>query len=163
MTRALLGAVVAALVLAGGASAGGWATVQLGSTPYGIGSGETWSTDLTVLQHGRTPLDGVSPTVTISNGTLERVFPAVATGAPGVYRVAVVFPSAGTWSWKIWDGFSQTHTYAPVVIGATGGAAAADDVDLGWWVAGIAAGLALLMAGLVTSTRMRRRSRLRPA
>ncbi len=162
MTRTLFAAFVAALVLAGGASAGGFATVQLGSTPYDVTSGGTWSTDLTVLQHGRTPLDGLSPTVTIANGTQERVYPAVATGRPGVYRVEVVFPSAGTWAWKIWDGFSQTHTYAPVVVapadGPTGGG-----VDLVWWVAGIAAGAALLAAALAAASVARRRSHLRTA
>ena len=162
MTRTLLGALVAALMLAGGASAGGFATVQLGSIPSDLKSGGTWSTDLTVLQHGRTPLDGLSPTVTIANGTHERVYPAVATGGPGVYRVEVVFPSAGTWTWKIWDGFSQTHTYAPVVVapaeGPTGGG-----MELVWWVAGIAAGAALLAAALAAASVARRRSRLRTA
>ena len=162
MIRALLVALVVALVLAGGASAGGFATVQLGSTPYQVGPGGTWSTDLTVLQHGSTPLDGLSPTVTIANETQERTFPAVATGRPGVYHVEVVFPSAGTWTWKIWDGFTQTHTYAPVVVApANGGAGVA--ADWSWWVAGIAAGIALSAAALAAASLVRRRSRLRTA
>jgi hypothetical protein len=162
MTRTLFGALVAALMLAGGASAGGFATVQLDSLPSGTAAGGTWSAELTVLQHGRTPLDGLSPTVTIANGTQERVYPAVAAGRPGVYRVEVVFPSAGTWTWKIWDGFSQTHTYAPVVV-APADRPAGGGVELVWWVAGIAAGAALLAAAFAAASVARRRSRLRTA
>lgn len=162
MARTLLGALVVSLVVAGGASAGGFATVQLGSTPYGVGVGGTWSAELTVLQHGRTPLDGLSPTVTIANGSQEHVFPAVGTGTPGVYHVEVVFPSAGTWTWKIWDGFTQTHTYAPVVATAAD-SGVGGDVALGWWVAGIAAGVAPVGAALAAASVARRRSRLRPA
>jgi len=162
MTRTLWSALVMALVLAGGASAGGFATVQLGSTPSGVAAGGTWSADLTVLQHGRTPLDGLSPTVTIANGSQERVFPAVGTGKPGVYHVEVVFPSAGTWTWKIWDGFTQTHTYAPIVVAPADGRVGGD-VALGWWVAGIAAGVALVGAVLAAASIALRRSRLRTA
>lgn len=158
MTRAAL-VLVAALALAGSASAGGFATVQLGATPYGVATGGTWSTDLTVLQHGRTPLDGLSPTVTISNGTQERVFPAVATGRTGVYHVEVVFPSAGTWTWKIWDGFTRTHTYAPVVVGATDDGPGTVDASLGWWIVGLVAAAALVAATALA----RRRPRPRPA
>jgi hypothetical protein len=160
MTRTLWSALVVAFVLAGNASAGGFATVQLGSTPSGVTAGGTWSVELTVLQHGRTPLDGLSPTVTIANGSQERVFPAVATGKPGVYHAEVVFPAAGTWAWKIWDGFTQTHTYAPVVVGSADGGRAGGDVELGWWLGGIAAAVALLLAA---ASWARRRSRLRPA
>lgn len=159
MTRTLLSALVVALTLAGGASAGGFATVQLSSTPYGIAAGGTWSADLTVLQHGRTPLDGLSPTVTIANGSQEQTFPAAPTSKPGVYHAEVVFPSAGTWTWTIWDGFTQTHTYAPVVVGSADGGAGGD-VEPGWWLAGIAAAVVLFLA---TASLARRRSRLRPA
>ena len=30
-----------------------------------------------------------------------------------------MFPSAGRWTYSIDDGFTQTHTYAPVAIGAS--------------------------------------------
>jgi len=162
MTRTLLSVLVAALVLAGGASAGGFATVQLDSTPYGVTAGGTWSAELTVLQHGRTPLDGLSPTVTIAKGPQERTFPAVATGRPGVYHAEVVFPSAGRWTWKVWDGFTQSHTYAPVVVAPAGGGAGVA-LDWSWWVAGIATGIALCAAALAAASLARRRARLRTA
>jgi hypothetical protein len=72
--------------------------------------------NLTVLQHGVTPLAGVTPEVRITQGTMRRAFVARPTGRVGVYRARVVFPRAGTWRWTIWDGFSRTQTYAPVRV-----------------------------------------------
>ena len=56
---------VAALVAAGTASAGGFATVGLGSLPTGVSAGEPWDPEITILQHGRTPLEGLMPMLTI--------------------------------------------------------------------------------------------------
>jgi hypothetical protein len=83
-----------------------------------------------VLQHGRTPLEGVEPSVIVTGGGKREVFPAQPTGKPGVYRAEVVFPAEGTWEYAVDDGFSQTHTFPPVRIGggdstAAAGAAAA--------------------------------------
>ncbi len=107
---------VVAAVLPPTAFAGGWATVQLSSTPDGAEARAPWVVDLTVLQHGVTPLAGVRPEIRISQGKLRRAFVARPTGRVGVYRARVVFPRAGTWRWTIWDGFSRTHTYAPVRV-----------------------------------------------
>ena len=116
MRRSIAVLVVAVAVLPATALAGGWATVKLSSTPDGVEAGTPWVVNLTVLQHGVTPLAGVKPEVRISQGTLRRAFAARPTGRVGVYRVRVVFPRAGTWRWTIWDGFSRTHTYAPLRI-----------------------------------------------
>ncbi len=114
-------AAIAAAVLIPGASGGGWATVGLSSLPGGTPAGGKWSVDMTVLQHGRTPLEGIAPVITIVNtdGDSHR-FVGAPTGKPGVYHADVVFPSAGTWSYEVWDDFSQTHTFKPVQIGAPG-------------------------------------------
>jgi len=115
----LLAVAAAMLALPAGASAGGWATVQLDSVPTGTQPGDPWNVELTILQHGVTPLEGVSPTVLVSKkGSGEQAFEAVATKEAGVYRASVVFESPGTWNYKIDDGFSQVHTYAPVAIGS---------------------------------------------
>jgi hypothetical protein len=107
---------VLALLLPAVALAGGWATVQLSSTPTNAKAGVPWVVNLTVLQHGITPLDGVRPEVRIAQGTTARSFAARPTAKTGVYRARVVFPRAGMWRWSIWDGFSRTHTYKPVRI-----------------------------------------------
>jgi hypothetical protein len=153
--RRLLLAIAALLVLAPAAHAGGWATVSLSSTPDGAQPGKPWVVDMTVLQHGRTPLTDVRPVVTIRQGATRRDFAARRTGRPGVYRAAVTFPAAGRWTYEIDDGFvsAMPHTYPPVEIRR---AAAADGggPNLAWLLPGLAA-LALAAALLA-------RPRLRP-
>jgi hypothetical protein len=78
-------------------------------------------------------LDGLKPTLTIrkvptraaaavaKSRPTTRTFAARPTGSPGVYRVRVFFPNAGTWRYEVFDGFvqyggAQTHRYAPVRI-----------------------------------------------
>jgi hypothetical protein len=125
MRKLLLGLTLAVLAFPAGALAGGWATAGLGPPSDGIGPGDTWNADVTVLQHGMTPLSGLHPTVTIRNGSTSKTFEATATDKPGVYRAKVVFPSAGTWSYAVYDGFTQyggqkTHTFPSVSIGVGG-------------------------------------------
>src|SRR3954470_486479 len=116
-----------ALALPGAAGAGGFATVGLSSLPDGTAPGKPWRVTLTILQHGRTPLDGLHPSVRVvaANGT-PHAFAARPAGRTGRYRADVVFPAAGRWRYEIDDGFSQTHRFAPVRIrgGAEAGAAA---------------------------------------
>lgn len=134
--RTIIAAAAVALVCAGTALAGGWATVKLSSLPKGLAAGEPWVVDLTVLQHGLAtqPLCCLSPTVTIrkvavrapsASAPVTKTFRARPTGKIGVYRARVVFPSAGTWRFEVWDGFTRyggarTHTFAPVRIAPPG-------------------------------------------
>ncbi|HEX6026538.1 MAG TPA: FixH family protein [Solirubrobacter sp.] len=142
--------VVALLVFAPSAFAGGWATVGLSSTPAGTAPGSPWNVQLTILQHGRTPLDGLSPAITIRNGTEKQTFNATPAGKPGVYRASVVFPRAGTWTYEVDDGFvtGAPHTFPPVKIDPASAPAAARTSDdggpaLGWLAI---PGIALLVA-----------------
>jgi hypothetical protein len=80
-----------------------------------------------------------------------------------VYHAEVVFPSPGTWDWIIADGFSQTHTYAPVEIGAGGGSGALGSEGLTAWLAALAGVAALAVGGAVAIAMTRRRSRPSPA
>lgn len=127
MKRMLISLAVVALAAPASAFGGGWATAGLSPPDGGVGAGDTWNAEITILQHGMTPLSGVSPTVTIrnkSNGA-SRTFAAKPTDKPGVYLAKVVFPSEGKWTYEVYDGFTQyggekTHTFAPVSIGAGG-------------------------------------------
>ncbi len=164
-------AVAILLVTPALAAAGGFATAGLSSTPDGVAPGKPWKVDITVLQHGRTPLDGLTPRVQISSGATTREFAAKPTGKPGVYRAAVVFPRAGNWEYVVLDGFNDQlpHTFPAVRIGdgaaspaapspATPAPAPAPDdggIAAGWlWGAGAALVLAL---ALLAGDRMRRR------
>lgn len=148
-TTAAVLAIIGLLVLPAAATAGGWATVELSSTPDGLARGATWNVDIEVLQHGRTPLDAVRPTVTIMSGDVSRTFTSKPTGRPGVHRASVRFPRAGTWRYVVDDGFTMRHSYPPVQI--DGGGAPADGsgatVAFGALALAVLAGLAA--AGLM--------------
>ena len=127
MRRLILCSLIAATVLpASVASAGGWATAGVGPPPDGMSGGDTWNAQVTILQHGQTPLVGLKPTLTIRNDAGKAVtFPAKPTGKPGVYVAKVRFPSGGTWRYEVFDGFTQyggqkTHTFGPVTLSGSG-------------------------------------------
>ncbi len=143
------------LIAAVPALAGGWATVGLSSTPAGAEPGKPWNVDITVLQHGTTPMQGITPFVNITGaGGETRQFAATPTDKPGVYRASVVFPTAGRWSYEIDDGFmGQRHTYPAVTVAAPAPAAPVSDggngIASGWlWGAGGALVLALAVLAL---------------
>ena len=120
----VISTLVLAVVGAGSASAGGWATVELASMPEGVSAGEPWTAEITVLRHGATPTDGAAPVLTIRNESgASESFQAEPAGETGVYTARVVFPDAGTWSYEIDNGLaatgygaSATTTYSPVAI-----------------------------------------------
>jgi uncharacterized membrane protein YgcG len=167
MTRrmVLVVATAAALAAPASATAGGLATVGLDSLPVGLEPGEPWTVELTILQHGRTPLQGVKPSVTVEKAGAgeQETFPARETDEPGVYRAKVVFASAGTWTYTVDDGFAAKHDYAPVKIGAgcedeatsggggaaAGGGTAAGGDSSGGGEAGASGGPDYLLAFLV--------------
>ena len=129
----LIVAALVALACASAAFAGGWATVKLSSSPKGLTADELWVVDITVLQHGLAsqPLCCLKPTVTIRRvapvrstsaiGKKSLTFRARPTSRTGVYRARIVFPSAGTWRYEVFDAFTafggaRTHTFATVKI-----------------------------------------------
>jgi hypothetical protein len=186
MRRLLLaGAFLGALVFTAPASAGCWATVGLAPPPATVGSGDTWAAQLTILQHGQNPLPDAAkarPEVTIVNASTgeRRTFAAKATDpAAGTYVANVVFPSAGTWRYEVFDGFTswngeaapcaQTHTFASVDIGGPGSAApkapppsAVAESESTFPVWPLAGGLAALVAAVSLALFLRRRGSRAP-
>ena len=157
MKKFLLLFAVAAAVAAPASSAGGWATVGLSSLPpSGLKANQDWPVDITVLQHGRTSLAGVTPVVRIrgDRGQVVKTFTATPTGKTGVYHAVVRFPGSGMFAYEVYDGFvtyggAQTHTFKPVQIGAPGG-------SFPYLPLGIAAALALALATATTLVWRRR-------
>jgi hypothetical protein len=150
-----LSALVAALAVSGVANAGGWATVGIAPLPSGIDAGETWRTEITVLQHGIRPLAGLSPILTISGGGDARTFTASPTGKTGVYEARVVFPRAGQWSIVVDSGFGESRlTYGPVTIGSSPTGSPSSFPVLP--VAMVVAALGLAAAGVFGVRRLRR-------
>jgi YtkA-like len=101
------------------AHAGGFATTGLSSTPDGLRAGQPWKVELTILQHGRTPLSDLSPEVVAVDADGNRTtFRAKATGKPGRYAATVRFPKPGQWRYMVYDGFNNAMptTYPAVLI-----------------------------------------------
>ena len=116
MKRLLVVALVP-LAIAPSAHAGCWATVKLSSMP----TARVWNVNVTPLQHGRTLLPDAKPRIEIRRGTGPwQAFAARPTARRGVFRARVVFPAAGVWRFRVWDGFEPScarfHTYAPVTV-----------------------------------------------
>ncbi len=143
--------VIASLAFAVPAAAGGgWANAGL-APPEGIEADETWNAQITILQHGVTPLEGVEPAVIIRNDRgVEKRFDARPTGKPGIYAAEVEFPTSGTWRYLVDDGFSRVHGFPPVQVApATGG------TPLPIWPFALAGAFAFLAAVVLVGRRLR--------
>lgn len=119
MRRSLLILPLLLLTAPAVAHAGGFATTGLSSTPDGLRAGEPWKVELTILQHGRTPLSDVRPEiVTIDADGNHTTFRAKPASKPGHYAATVRFPKAGQWSYAVYDGFNNAvpTTYPAVLI-----------------------------------------------
>ena len=124
--------------------------------PSGLEPNQAWPVDITVLQHGQTPLAGVIPIVRIRDdgGKVVKSFTATPTGKTGVYHTVVRFPGSGTFTYEVYDGFvtyggAQTHTFKPVQIGTPGN-------SFPYAPLGIAAALVLALAAAATVVWRRR-------
>ena len=119
MRRCLLLLPLLLLTAPAAAYAGGFATTGLSSSPDGLRAVEPWKVELTILQHGRTPLSGLRPAIVTrdADGT-PATFVARPAGPPGRYAATVRFPKAGQWTYAVYDGFNNAvpTTYPAVVI-----------------------------------------------
>ena len=93
-------AAVATLALTAAALAGGWAQVSVTNGPIDPVAGEPTTIELSVLQHGVTPVSW--PRLTIlatdaASGDIVRV-EAEAKGPAGSYTASLTLPSAGDWT-----------------------------------------------------------------
>ena len=155
--KKLLLVLAVAVVAAPVASAGGWATVGLSSLPpTGLKAGQPWPVDITVLQHGQTPLSGVTPVLRLRDdgGKVVGTFKGTPTKRSGVYHTVVRFPAEGTYTYEVYDGFTRygqakAHTFKPVTIGP-------DGRSFPYLPAGIATVLGLAAAAFLLVRRTRR-------
>ena len=84
------------------AFAGGWAVITLDELPTGVVAGEPLDIGFTVFQHGKTPMDGLDPTITATLSKSETfVVYAEPDGKAGHYVATLTFPAEGNWTWSI--------------------------------------------------------------
>ncbi|HEY4688933.1 MAG TPA: c-type cytochrome [Anaerolineae bacterium] len=98
---------IAALALVAPVWAGGWAVVTLDELPAQVAANQPLTIGFMVRQHGRTPLDGLTPQITATRAGTNQSFSvtAQAQGRVGHYVATLTFPSAGMWNWSI-DAFT---------------------------------------------------------
>jgi mono/diheme cytochrome c family protein len=95
-------AILLSLVFAIPVFAGGWAVITLDELPTSVVAGQPYTVGFTVLQHGRTPMTDLYPTITANlNKETEFVVNATPEGKPGHYTATLTFPSGGEWRWSI--------------------------------------------------------------
>ena len=113
--RTFLAAVAALLLLPAAAQAGGWASAGVLNPPQGdVKAGEIWPAKIEILQHGRTPMEGLTPAVIVGG---ERFEARPVEGRAGLYTAEVVFPKAGRVHYRVDDGFTnvEAHTFVATI------------------------------------------------
>ena len=84
------------------AFAGGWAVITLDEMPTDVVTGEPVTIGFTVMQHGQTPMNDLTPTITASlQKDQEFTTTAVHDDKPGHYTATMTFPMEGKWDWSI--------------------------------------------------------------
>jgi hypothetical protein len=154
-------AAFAILALASLTLGGGWAQVTAKEAPVDPPAGGETTINLSVLQHGVTPVSWPRLTVIATDaisGTVVRT-DAKAKGPTGAYVASIIFPSAGEWTLTfdspelVMEG-SIAMNVAPVLAAAqtavaTSAAASTFDVVPLLLLLLVAAAIALAIAGLV--------------
>ena len=98
--------------------AGGWAVITLDQLPKGVAAGEPIKIGFTVLQHGKTPLNDLDPTVTAKLSLTEKfVVSAEPEGEAGHYAATLTFPKEGNWEWSI-QAFSMDQVMPALNVAA---------------------------------------------
>jgi hypothetical protein len=101
------------LLLASPAMAGGWAVITLDELSGEIVAGEPFEIGFTVRQHGVTPLDGLTPTVSARQPGSSVTEQAKAQGATGHYVATLTFPQGGEWD-MVDPGLRWESTHAAI-------------------------------------------------
>jgi len=100
--------------------AGGWAVITLDELPSNVVAGKQLTIGFTVLQHGRTPMTDLEPTITAKSSTGEEIiFNAVPEGKRGHYVASLLVPEEGEWEWSI-QAFTMDQPMPVLTVAAPG-------------------------------------------
>jgi hypothetical protein len=138
-----------ALVLATTVLAGGWAVITLDKLPTDVSAGQPVTIGFTVLQHGRTPMPDLVPTVTLRSGTERIIVPAEEDGKAGHYTATLTFPTEGAWDWSI-QAFTMDQPMPALSVSASAASSSATststapDLPALPLIAGVSMGIGLI-------------------
>ena len=109
---------LALLALAAPALAGGWAVVTLDRLPANVRAGETLRLGFMVRQHGKTPINDVTPYLRATRPGVSEILRVDARqeGRVGHFVLDVTFPSAGAWNWQIVPEPFEGTAFAPLTV-----------------------------------------------
>lgn len=159
--RILVGmALLLSLAIAVPVFAGGWAVITLDNLPVNATAGDPLTIGFTVLQHGKTPTSGLSPTIEFILPK-EKQFSVIAEEDDiGHYTASVTFPKEGEWEWTVNVFMEQpmpaiSVAAAPVVTTSSQPAVQTELIPYVLIVRVLAFGLALVGAFFAFRTRSR--------
>jgi hypothetical protein len=119
-------AVVATLMLAAPALAGGWVVITIDSLPREVRAGEVLHLGFMARQHGKQPNSDLTLILTArkqttagesnAKGATTLRAQAHQEGAEGHFVVDVTFPSEGTWAWEVTPEPYAPTTFAPLAV-----------------------------------------------
>lgn len=159
--RILVGmALLLSLAIAVPAFAGGWAVITVDDLPVNATAGEPLTIGFTVLQHGKTPTSGLSPTITFTLPKEEQFVVTAQEDETGHYTASVTFPQEGEWEWTINAFMEQpmpaiSVAAAPVVAAPSQPIAQTEALPYALIVRVLAFGLALVGAFFAFRTKSR--------
>jgi hypothetical protein len=153
------------IMAAPAATAGGWAITSMDELPGEFQAGETYQLGYTILQHGKTPVDGAETDITARNpATGETLrFVGQADGQPGHYVAEVTFPEGGSWTWSVTQGDFAVHELGDLLVAAAPVEAVAATVTASLPVWGLVLAVATAIALGVFATQLVRVIRRRSA
>ena len=128
MNTALLSLALAALVGSSPApeSFGGWASISVEKVPDQVVAGKAFELVFVVKQHGKTPLNGLKPTLEIKGATPVDRVAAEPGKEKGQYKATVVLATVGSYFITIHSGFAESRLTLPaisaVAVATQGGA-----------------------------------------
>lgn len=167
------------------ALAGGWSVVTLDRTPADLQAGVPFTIGFVVLQHGKTPMEGLSPKITLikqdaadapnsvvpastaRKGEERIVVTATPEGQIGHYVATITLPSSGAWSWEI-DAYGPVAKLSPLAVNAAPAKVAPDQTTsnapiiaapsstLARWLAGTTIAVGAIAAALMVAWQRRR-------
>ncbi len=141
------------LILAAPAAiAGGWAITSMDELPGEFRAGETYQLGYTILQHGKTPVEGAETEITARNPSTGETlrFVGQADGKPGHYVAEVTFPDGGAWMWSVTQGDFAVHELGELLVSSAPAAAVAATASLPIWGLVLAAATAIALGVFAT-------------
>jgi hypothetical protein len=100
---------------------GGWATITVEDLPEYFVAGQKRDLRFTIRQHGRTPLNDLTPRVRATLGGRQATAVATRGRAAGQYVAALTLPEPGEWTVNIHSGFGKSEiTLLPILAVAPG-------------------------------------------